>query len=185
MRTVNVVDSACWRGECSAPMKIAFGGEEGMAFSPEDFTEGEVTAARAAGAKLEERFSQMQNGTYLANVCTKCDVITGSFYLHDYWDLATDENVVVSRLSCAKCEGRKNEAQDVAKPAALREAPPTETIKPKTAPAIIAPKIAREPAKMIWGTCDRCKRAASPRVVKSGYFFCSSCNTNERFIPDK
>lgn len=84
-------------------MKIAFGGEEGMAFGPEKFTADEIAAARAAGAKLEERFSKTVNSSYLANVGPHCAVITGRFYLHDYWYLAMEENQVVKRLGCAKC----------------------------------------------------------------------------------
>ena len=101
-RAVNVVTASCW--SCGADMKITFGEEGGMALSPQNLTEDELAAARDAGAKLEVRHSKTMETEYLANVCPHCDQITGDFFLHDFWDLASSANTIAKKFLCPVCD---------------------------------------------------------------------------------
>ncbi|HVT73808.1 MAG TPA: hypothetical protein VHD61_11775 [Lacunisphaera sp.] len=84
-------------------MKIAFGLGEGPAYSPIDFSPDELAAARKAGAKLEISFSNTMQESYMANVCPTCGILTGDFYLHDFWDLANEQTKVAESKVCLAC----------------------------------------------------------------------------------
>ncbi|WP_438479698.1 hypothetical protein [Oleiharenicola lentus] len=179
-RVIEVVDAHCWREQCRAPMKMAFGHEEGMALAPEDFTTEEIKAARGAGAKLEIRHSKTMGDSYLHNVCPSCDVISGSFYLHDYWHEATPASRVFSRLSCARCEGREDDEPPHAAPVIPKKpAKKKEQVPPKKLVTTPLPK-----PVSVWGKCAECAQSACPRQLTEGSFFCAVCKRNTRFIPD-
>ena len=183
-RVIHVVDTECWSDRCLSPMKVAFGDEEGCSFSPEEFTEDEIQAARAAGALLELRYSKTVHEEYLANVCPKCKVIVGSFFLHRYWDLANETNKVLSRVSCSKCEGsdEDDDSLDDEEQAPYIATPP---VKKEAVPSVQSVTPApQKPAPVLWGKCGHCGATASPRTVQNGRFFCSECNAQRPFVPD-
>lgn len=165
-------------------MKIAFGGEEGMALSPGDLNEAEIAAARAAHAKLEVRFSHTVQSSYLANICPACDAISGNFYLHDYWDLADDSNLVSRRDRCPNCEpGDDDEDAEVERPPAppvrRRARPAAAEHSEVEAPPPPAPRAA------LWGKCGRCGTESCPAKVNEGTFYCFACKRSTPFIPNR
>ena len=100
-REIHVVEGECWK--CNSRMKIAFGFTEGLAHSPEEFSVEELEVARKAGAKLEVSYSHTMNGSYMANICPRCSALTGSFYLHDFWDLSNVQTKVKESTACPTC----------------------------------------------------------------------------------
>jgi hypothetical protein len=188
VREIHVVQAECWRDECNSPMKVAFGGEEGYALGPDDFTDEEIAAARAAGAKLEVRESKTVGASYMANVCPSCDVITGSFYLHDYWHLARDQDRVLSRLSCDRCEGREKPTakEPVTTPTARPPAllPESFSTTPELRPKKAAPRATAPTSISAWGTCGHCHTPACPRIITAGRFYCPVCKGQRAFLPD-
>jgi hypothetical protein len=164
-------------------MKITFGVEGGTALSPENLTEAELTAARAAGAKLEVRHSKTVDRDYLANVCPHCDRISGDFYLHDYWDLASPENTVAEKRLCPVCDlgrervvrRRRKSRTDVSRQPALQE---------QAAPAPITVSEHSPLRRQVWGTCAACRAPACPIQSPDGRFYCSRCGQTRDFVPD-
>lgn len=183
IRAVNVVLGDCW--SCGADMKIAFGVEGGMALSPENLTEDELTAARAAGAKLEVRHSKTVDRDYLANVCPHCDRITGDFYLHDYWDLASPENTVAEKRLCPVCDlGREPVVRRRRKPRTAVSLQPA--VQEQAAPAPIkVPELIHSPQRrQVWGTCATCRTPVCPIQSPDSRFYCSRCGQTRDFVPD-
>ncbi len=176
-RRVNVVETECW--SCHEPMNIAFGGATGgPSPHPGDFTEAELAAAREAGAKLELRFSKTTQSEYLANVCPHCNQITGDFFLHDYWYLASDENEVSVTFECRVCD-RGLRPLCKPRPRRARKQPGA----PVVVPSAVAPTPRRE-RRQLWGKCGSCGQPASPIQVTDGTFYCGLCHRQAAFIPD-
>ena len=97
-RVIKVVRSKCWK--CHEDMLIAFGFEEEVQeLTPEVFTSEELEATRGAGANLKEKYSKTEGRSYMANVCPKCDSLTGSFFLHDHW-LPVEHGLVSADVAC-------------------------------------------------------------------------------------
>ena len=75
--TIHIKD--CWK--CGQNVDVALGSKEGETFFPDDFTDDEMTFAKANGVILERRFSGTVRSKYLANVCSYCDQIQGNWFL--------------------------------------------------------------------------------------------------------
>lgn len=102
-KSLYVVDGVCWK--CRNPMKVAFMACEGLMSGPEEFTMDDASLARREGAMLRERYSNVVRRRYLANVCASCGSFVGEFYIHDYWDLADENNKVAAGYECWHCNG--------------------------------------------------------------------------------
>jgi hypothetical protein len=101
-REIHVIEDECWK--CFSPMKIAFGFTEGLAHAPDDFSPEELIAARNAGVKLEVAHSRTMDSSYMANICPHCSALTGRFYLHEFWHLATNQTKVIETRECSACK---------------------------------------------------------------------------------
>ena len=101
-KTIHVVNGACYR--CGGAMKISFCDVEGVCHSPEEFSGKDTESALKRGCILREQFSHTTQTSYVANTCGHCGAFTGSFYLHDFYDLADASTGVVTGKYCHKCQ---------------------------------------------------------------------------------
>ena len=71
--------------------------------SPEDMTDMEIAKARELGANLQMNHSQVRSENYCSNTCPSCGVMTGSHYLHDFWNEADQQSGYETGVSCLNC----------------------------------------------------------------------------------
>lgn len=101
-RKLYLLDHSCWR--CGKGMTLACGFDGSMMMGPEDFASFEVEEARKRGALLDVRYSKTTRTRYMANVCPHCDVISGSFFLHDAWPDIDETKALKISVGCPSCE---------------------------------------------------------------------------------
>lgn len=101
-RRLYILDQSCWR--CGRGVKLACGHDGDTMMSPEEFAPFEVEAARKHGVVLDIRYSKTTQSRYMANVCPHCNVISGSFFLHDAWPDIDEDKALRISVGCPKCE---------------------------------------------------------------------------------
>jgi hypothetical protein len=84
-------------------MPIAFVDCEGVMLAPEAMTDTEVAKARELGANLQIKHSQVRGENYLSNTCPSCGAMTGSHYLHDFWNETDQKSGYGTGVSCLRC----------------------------------------------------------------------------------
>ena len=78
-RIVAIHVKDCWK--CGQHVNVAVGSKDRARLEADDFTDEELTFAKANGVILERRFSLTMRSKYVANVCTYCDQIQGKWFL--------------------------------------------------------------------------------------------------------
>lgn len=77
---LRIIKIECWK--CKKEMLIAFLNDND---GPEEFSEEVIKIAAEHGVVIENRYSSTRGESYNAFICPHCKVMTGDFYLHEYW----------------------------------------------------------------------------------------------------
>lgn len=85
-------------------MKIALLDIEHAIVGPSGFSNDEIKIATECGALLIENYSQTRKERYLSNTCPSCKILTGDWFLHDYYDQEERETGIPVGTICLSCE---------------------------------------------------------------------------------
>ena len=80
LRTITIKTHSCWK--CQASIKVATGSKNGEPLVQDYFTNDELEFAKQNGVSLERRYSFTAHGSYLANICSNCNLIQGNYFLY-------------------------------------------------------------------------------------------------------
>lgn len=107
---LNVTTTDCWR--CNKPMRLAWKEHrEYGAVGPDQFSPEELTLARLAGCRINQRYSATLEERYMANECGRCRAFVGQHYLGQYIDSENLLSGLGNDVHCPNCNTYSADAE--------------------------------------------------------------------------